>query len=349
MTKLQGLSLQKLGSVRRRGVQVGHRDLVQMRPLFDDGDLPLLIEPAEGDISLASWGAQNRELIDAKLDHHAGILFRGFGVASTQELQEAIRSSCGDLLEYSDRVQPRSQVDKNVYTSTLYPPDQSIEMHNESSYAFTWALRISFLCLQPALEGGATPVADCRRLLRAIDPEVRARFLEKKVMYVRNFGDGFGITWQEAFGTEDREEMEAFCRRTGVEVEWKEGGRLRTRSVRPAVLTHPRTGDEVWFNAAVSSHISTIESSVREALLQEFAPEDMPKNSFYGDGSEIEAEALAEIRRAYRETSIQFPWQKGDVLLLDNMLAAHGRTPYSGPRKVVVGMARPVSVTDCAG
>ncbi len=35
------------------------------------------------------------------------------------------------------------------------------------------------------------------------------------------------------------------------------------------------------------------------------------------------------------------PWQEGDILLIDNMLAAHARSPFTGPRKVLVAMADP--------
>jgi hypothetical protein len=47
---------------------------------------------------------------------------------------------------------------------------------------------------------------------------------------------------------------------------------------------------------------------------------------------------LDEIRKIYQQEAAIFPWQEGDVLMLDNMLAAHGRAPFAGSRKVVVGM-----------
>ena len=49
---------------------------------------------------------------------------------------------------------------------------------------------------------------------------------------------------------------------------------------------------------------------------------------------------LDHIREVYEQEKLVFPWQKGDVLLVDNMLTAHGRKPYSGARKIVVGMAQ---------
>jgi hypothetical protein len=77
---------------------------------------------------------------------------------------------------------------------------------------------------------------------------------------------------------------------------------------------------------------------VREAILQEFAEEDLPFNTYYGDGEPIEAAALEQIREAYQQTAVRFSWQEQDVLLIDNVLTSHGREPFIGPRKIVVAM-----------
>ena len=133
--------------------------------------------------------------------------------------------------------------------------------------------------------------------------------------------------------------VEDHCRRNGIDASWKNDDRLRLRAVRRAIREHAYTGEEVWFNHATFFHISTLEPSVREALL-EVAEDDLPANSYYGDGSPIEPEVLAELRRRYHEETVMFSWQRGDTLLRDNMLVAHGRAPFSGPRKIMVGMAQ---------
>jgi alpha-ketoglutarate-dependent taurine dioxygenase len=106
-----------------------------------------------------------------------------------------------------------------------------------------------------------------------------------------------------------------------------------------AVATHPDTGDVVWFNQAHLFHVSSLPPAVRDSLLSSYTEENLPRNVYYGDGTRIELPVLDSIREAYRQETITFPWQEGDVLMLDNMLAAHGRTPFVGARKVVVGMA----------
>jgi alpha-ketoglutarate-dependent taurine dioxygenase len=337
-------SLGRLSGSRRKAVSLSHESLVRIEPLAPGRTLPMVVRPAVDGLDLAAWAADHRGFVESELQGRGGLLFRGFGLRSAGDMERIIRAFHGELLQYTDRVQPRTQVSNQIYSSTEYPPDQAIELHNESSYAYTWALRIFFFCITASPAGGETPLADGRGVFRRLDPAVRQRLLDRKVMYVRNFGDGLGITWQTAFQTEDRGQMEEFCRAAGITLEWRDRDRLRTRSVRPAALPHPRTGEWTWFNALISSHSSTLDPAVRQALLAEYAEDELPKNVFYGDGSPFEPETLAEIRRACREETVTFPWEEGDLLMLDNMLTAHGRAPYQGPRKLVVGMAEPVSL-----
>jgi alpha-ketoglutarate-dependent taurine dioxygenase len=121
--------------------------------------------------------------------------------------------------------------------------------------------------------------------------------------------------------------------------EWSGGDRLRTRQVRKAIQTHPVTGEAVWFNHAVFFHVSTLEPTTKLVLSASLSEEDLPNNTYYGDGSPIEPEVLDHLRDVYREKTVSFPWHRGDILMLDNMLVAHGRSPYQGARKILVGMS----------
>ena len=139
----------------------------------------------------------------------------------------------------------------------------------------------------------------------------------------------------------DRATVEQFCRKNEILFEWKPDGELRTRQIAQAVATHPRTQEQVWFNQAHLFHVSNLEPAVREALLCAVSEDDLPRHAYYGDGTSIETDVLDEIRDVYRCLAVQFSWQKGDVLMLDNMLAAHGRTPFKGRRQILVAMAEP--------
>jgi len=315
---------------------------IKAEPLNAGKLLPLVITPAINNVNLIAWANDNREIIDRLLLKHGGILFRGFGVKTPKEFEEFIRAVGGELLEYQERSSPRSKVDGNIYTSTDYPADQRIFLHNENSYQSVWPLKIFFFCDQAAKEGGETPIADCRRVLERIRPDIRQRFAENGWMYVRNFERGFGLDWKVVFQTSDKAAVEGHCQRNGILLEWKGEDRLKIRAIRPALSKHPRTGEMIWFNHATFFHVTTLEPRVRDGLLLAFEEEDLPTNTYYGDGLPIEPSVLEELREAYCRESVLFQWHEGDILLLDNMLTAHGRSPYIGPRRILVGMSEPV-------
>lgn len=307
--------------------------------------LPLVIRTCSG-VRGTEWLRENRAMIEERLGEHGAVLFRGFPVDSAESFNAFANAAAGELLEYKERSSPRHEQGDRIYTSTDYPPEYRIYLHNEHSYARRFPMKLLFCCLIPARQGGQTPLADTRRILARISAETRRKFTEKKWMYVRNFGAGFGLSWQTAFQTSSAAEVESYCASAGIECEWKADGGLRTRQVRPAVFAHPRTGEQVWFNHATFFHLSTLPPIISEMLQSNFAEEDLPNNTYYGDGSPIEAETLEELRGAYEAETFSFNWQRGDVLLVDNMLAAHARESYQGPRRVLVAMAESYEPAD---
>ena len=334
-----GIAFEKLNSARRKAVRLSQQEMINTYYLRPEKTPPLVMEPALAGVDLLSWAGGQREFLNSCLLKDGAILFRNFELKSASEFEELIRSLSGELLEYHDRSTPRRPVSNNIYTSTEYPSDQSIELHNECSYAHAWPMRIFFHCVSPAERGGETPIADCRKVLERISPQTRKHFMEKKVMYVRNFDAGYGASWQSVLGTEDRAAVEEYFRINRVEYEWQGASRLKTRQVRPATARHPQTSETVWFNQVTAFHVSTLDAATRKMFLEELSEENIPKNAYFGDGSVIEARLLEELREAYGRETVAFAWQAGDVLMLDNMLVAHGREPFTGPRRIVVTMA----------
>ncbi|GHO70205.1 protein AmbC [Ktedonobacter sp. SOSP1-52] len=331
-------------SIKRKAVTTANTSqeaLVKVGALDSQGTLPLLVQPAVDDLDLINWSTHNQPLIESYLLKYGGILFRGFALKSADDFEAFITGATGSTLEYHEQSSPRSLISGNIYTSTDYPADQSIFFHNESSYRQTWPLRIAFFCQTPPTQGGETPIADVGKVYEHIDPQIRERFQQKGVLYVRNYGDGIGLPWQTVFQTSSREVVEEFCQQAGIQCKWKGENRLRTYRVGPAVVPHPKTGQPLWFNHATFFHVTTLGPEVSGALLKQFAEEDLPGNTYYGDGSPIEDSTLDALRQAYTREIVKFPWQKGDVLLLDNMQVAHARSPFTGPRRILTGMSLP--------
>jgi len=328
---------------RPQAISISQEDWVETGFIHAEERGPLVIRPKLRAMELAAWMESNREWVEAELRRWGGILFRGFSLRSEDDFQAAVAATGIALMDYIEGATPRTEIKSKLYTSTEYPAEETIAPHNELCYVSVWPLKIFFFCLRAAETGGETPVTDVRRVLTRLDPAVRKEFEAKGWMLVRNFGSGFGPSWQHSYRTESREELERYFRGADIQFEWQGSERVRTRQVRPAVAVHPHTGEEIWFNHVAFWHISRLKPSVRETFLAEFAPEDLPYNTYYGDGTPIPDEVVAHIDEAYQAETVAFPWQEGDLLMLDNMLIAHGRRPFSGPRRLLTSMGEPES------
>ncbi|MES2259418.1 MAG: TauD/TfdA family dioxygenase [Pseudomonadota bacterium] len=301
-------------------------------------ELPVLMEPAFAGEPLMDAVIRLRPEILRHVQHVGGVLLRGFDVPSVASFQQ-FAAAFAPLQNYEFASTPRTAVSSGIYTSTEYPAHQHIPLHNEQAYSREWTMKIWFHCVTAPQSGGETPIADSRAVYRRMPPALRERFA-KGLLYVRNYGD-FDLPWQQVFNTEDPLEVENQCRRMGVQWQWKEGEELRTSQLCQGVERHPVTGEMVWFNQAHLFHASNLPPEVRESLEDMLGEDNLPRNVYFADGSAIPDGLLEEVRAVLAAETVIFPWRQGDVLMLDNMLAAHGRTPFTGPRKVVVAMAEP--------
>lgn len=329
--------LQRFKAIKPKPVALAQRTLVTGRPLVDGRAMPSLYTPTVEDVDAAGWVLENRSRLQRDLLQSGALLFRGFALKTVQEFESVAQAFCSELFgEYGDL--PREKSGRHVYGSTPYPPDKPILFHNESSHMHRWPQKQFFFCLQAAQEGGQTPLVDGRLMFKGLPPDLRERLRAKQLMYVRNFVPGVDVSWQDFFRTADKAAVEALCAKNGMDCQWLERDGLRTRQVCPAIIEHPDTGESVFFNQIQLHHVSCLEPAVRESLLSMLGIDSLPRNVYYGDGTTIEDDVVDEIGALYERTAVRFPWQEGDLIMLDNMLVAHARDPFVGPRKIVVAM-----------
>ncbi len=271
-----------------------------------------------------------------------GILFRNFNISSEKDFISIVnffRESSS--LNYVDGNSPRTKLRENVYTSTEYPKEYSISLHNEMSYSKKWPDLIFFFCHTPAAEGGETPIIDSRYLLTVLDPEIVENFRKHRIKYTRYLvGDkGFGKTWSETFECNDKSEVENLLKSMNIDFFWEDNN-LAISNIGLGTAVHPKTNDEVWFNQANQFHPSNLPDDICKMLkiMHMENPHRFPHYSCFNDGSEISEKHLKQITRKSFDHAIVFPWQKGDLLMLDNMLMAHGRLPFKGDRRILVSM-----------
>jgi alpha-ketoglutarate-dependent taurine dioxygenase len=322
-------------------------DAIQGRKRITASDLnsisgmPILLDVDASGLNALNWAEEYRDDIEALIQTNGAVLIRGLNVPGSSQFGKILTTLFGsELLEYTYRSTPRTKLRGNVFTATEYPPSEVIPQHNENSYSRIWPHRIGFFCVLSAETGGETPIGDSRVVYNLLPKPMRDKFEQKGVMYVRNYSN-LDLAWPVVFQTEDRSKVEEYCEANELNYEWLENGGLRTTQVNPATAVHPRTGERVWFNQAHLFHVSSLGKDIAETLLASLGEENLPRNSYYGDGSPIESEAMDLIRAIYEQTKIKYTWQKNDLLLLDNMLFTHGRESYSGARRILVGMACP--------
>lgn len=297
----------------------------------------------------------NRENLKAKILKHSGILFRGFPIHGPDGFNNVIQTlQLGQQLNYIGGDSPRDKVQGKVYTSTEAPPSIKIPLHNEMSFIKHYPKHIYFYSHIPAKSGGATILANAREVCQKINPDVRKRFAEKGLRYISNYYKQDILLdivnklarahkkWTEVFETENKAEVEEHCRANEFQFQWRNDW-IQIAQERPAIINHEVTGDEIWFNQAhlydYNPKLVGFWNYLGTKLLYA-RPHTVMHEIYYGDHTPIARKDLYHIMQVLDACTISYPWQKCDMLVLDNVLAMHGRAPFTGKRKTLTALTR---------
>lgn len=315
-------------------------DLIE-RALTPGTRMPLLIESRDARLRAADYVAQQRDHLLAQVEACGAVVLRGFDVPDAAAFAGFVDALGLAPMPYLYRSTPRTSVAGGLYTATEYPADREIALHNENAYQHTWPRRIAFCCLQPAASGGATPLADMREVERRLGAELVERFARLGVRYERVYHDGFDLPWPVVFQTDSRAEVERFCAANAIRCEWLDDGALRTVQISPGTVVHPATGRRHYFNQAHLFHPSSLGEETRADLIDAFGADRLPRNACYGNGEPIDDATLTAVRAAFEAAAIDLDWQRGDIVLADNIQVAHGRRSYTGQRRVLTSLLDP--------
>lgn len=305
--------------------------------------IPMVVQLDEmtPDAFIAYYRRKKDEIEDQLLQHGA-VKFTGVRIDSLQTFQQIVNSISDRFLNYVDGNSPRTKLSDNVYTSTEYDQTQKITMHNELSYSGKWPNKLFFSCLKPAETGGETLLADSSEILEVMDRDIVAEIEARGLTYIRNLHGGMGIgpSWQDTFETDDKSQVEAYCKTYAIDFEWREDDNLRLKQPSKGIIEHRITGKKLWFNQIDQFHPCHLGSQIYEVIkLMCDTEEEFPMYVRFGDGKAIPEDMVARILKRIDQVTIAPLWQKNELLVVDNERVAHGRNFFTGDRKVLVAMS----------
>jgi hypothetical protein len=303
--------------------------------------------------------------IQTVLSKHGGILVRSIGTEwSAADLERAVLQITPHLRDYIGGTSPREIVHGKVMTATALPGDWSIPPHQEMAYTKTPPSFITFFCECQAATGGESTVTDMRSVLATIDSRIRKKFDRFGIQLRRvlpsietlRLKPGIQKPWSEVFATDDQRKVESIVTAKGWKAEWLPGNTLRLwQDVVPAVITHPISGESIWCNQAhLFSPACMMAWAAEDGRRAEYETLKAAKKShpemlddmLLGNGEPVPDEDALHIYRVLRQLEAELLLSHGDLLILDNLILAHGRKPFTGNRRVLVVLSDRESSTE---
>ncbi|MEM7011633.1 MAG: TauD/TfdA family dioxygenase [Verrucomicrobiota bacterium] len=285
-----------------------------------------------------AWVSENRQHLDQQAAKHGAVLFRDFPVASDQDFDGFIAAFDFPNFKYEDSLSNAVRTNRTdrVFTANEAPPDVTIYLHHEMAQTPIYPSKLFFFCEQAAESGGATPLCRSDVLMDRLHehvPQFAKDCEEKGLLYsnvMPNADDaksGMGRSWQSTFSVTTREEAESAAADLGYSCEWLDDGCMRATTPVLAAVRDLGDGRKSFFNQLIAAFKGWKDER-----------NDPSKAITFGDGSPLAAADAHKAADLAEEITFDVPWQTGDVALVDNYVAMHGRRTFTGTRRVLASL-----------
>ncbi|KAK1290093.1 Clavaminate synthase-like protein [Acorus calamus] len=281
---------------------------------------------------------EEKPRLESLLRSSGAVVLRGFPVSTAAEFDGAVEAFGYEELPYVGGAAPRTNVVGRVFTANESPPDQKIPFHHEMAQVPEYPSKLFFYCEVEPQKGGETPIVLSHVIYERMKekyPEFVEKLEGKGLIYTRILGAGddpsspIGRGWQSTFLTKDKSTAEERAARLGMKLEWMEDGVKTIMGPIPAVKYDENRGRKIWFNSMVAAYTGW--KDVRN---------DPIKAVTFGDGTPLPAEIIEDCLKILEEESVAIPWQKGDIMLIDNLAVLHSRRSFDPPRRILASLCR---------
>lgn len=311
--------------------------------LVDGKKFPVVYAPVDkgavDESTFMNWLVENKAMLRSNLEQNGAVLFRNCPVENPDVFEKMLEVSEFVNMPYVGGAAPRKKITENrVITANESPASEKIPFHHEMAQVPNPPSYIFFYCDIPAEKGGSTGILHSNEIYRKfteISPEKAGEIEEKGVRYIRVMPDQddltspIGRSWRSTFLTESKKEAEEKMKEMGMEWEWLENNTLKTiTATLPAIRQDKATGMKTFYNSIVAAYMGWQDSrnNRKEAVIK-------------SDGSQMDEELMVTTEKAMDDLAVKFPWQKGDVLWVNNNLVLHSRYPFEGERKILASIA----------
>lgn len=331
--------------------------MTHIQRLNVEGSFPIFITPSNKAIEEQEGLdllERNKAWLTELLLKRGALIFRNFPIKTADTFQKVIETlNLGSFVNYIGGDSPRNKVKEHIYTSTEAPPSLKIPLHQELSFITNAPKHIYFFCETAPINGGETIIADARRVYASLHYKVKTQFESKGLTYISHYYYQSKImdwlnqfershkSWTEVFETNHKEEVEQKCLENNFTWRWLPKNWIEVKQTRPATRLHPLTKEVVWFNQA---HLFDFNPRLLGwkryvgAKLFYFKTSSRLHEIRYADGTRIRRKDLYHILDVLNQNTVKFPWMTGDVMVLDNVLAMHGRASFTGHRRILTAL-----------